>query len=77
MCASESQNELSEYLRRRRAVLRRRRDCTFVDRDEFLHLLVSRRRLVRASQWAADVDGVFEVETGHHYFIERERLWAS
>jgi len=42
-----------------------------------LHLLVSRRRLVRASQWAADVDGVFEVETGHHYFIERERLWAS
>jgi hypothetical protein len=57
--------------------LRQRRECTFVERHEFCCLLVSRRTLVRANEWAADVYGVFEPQTGLRFLVERERLLPS
>ena len=62
---------------RQRAILRQRVNCHFVGPDEFLQLLVSRRRLFRCNIDAARVSGVLEPQTGQHFLIECERLDAA
>ena len=62
---------------RQRAVLRQRVDCHFVDRDEFLKLLLSRRQLFRIDIDAARICGVLDPQTGQRFLIERERLDAA
>ncbi len=59
---------------RQRAILRQRVNCHFVRPDEFLQLLVSRRRLLRSNIDAARVFGVLEPQAGQHFWIECERL---
>ncbi len=70
-------NRLKDYAEQRRAILRQRGDCVFVDPAEFCRLLVSHRKLVRANEQAADVQGILDLETGQRFLIERERLFRS
>lgn len=76
MGAVKSSRGSLEGLERKRVLLRGRSDCRFLEPDEFCQLLVSRRRLWRADDGSAEVQGVLEPETGVRFLIERERLFS-
>lgn len=51
------------------------RDSRFVQPDEFLSLLLGRRKLVRSDSKDWTVRGLLDVQTGKRYLIEEEALW--
>jgi hypothetical protein len=65
-----------ETLEERRSALRLQADSQFVEREEFLTLLTSRRQLVRANDSGAGVWGLFEPATGKRFLIEEEKFLA-
>lgn len=46
----------------------------FVDPDEFLHQMMSRRRLLRCDTNGATVRGLFDPQTGRRILVEESRL---
>jgi hypothetical protein len=50
-------------------------DSRFVPPDEFLSLLLGRRKLVRSDSKDWTVRGLLDVQTGERYLIEEEALW--
>ena len=51
------------------------RDSRFVQPDEFLNLLLGRRKIVRSDSNDWRVRGLLDVQTGERYLIEEEALW--
>ena len=51
-----------------------RRDSRFVQPDEFLNLLLGRRKIVRSDSNDCKVRGLLDVQTGERYLIEEEML---
>lgn len=62
---------------RLRLQLRRRADTCFLDRDAFLALLISPRRLRRSDDPGARVRGLLDLDEGIRFVIEEEALHAS
>jgi hypothetical protein len=58
----------------RRAHLRERADVRFVDRGEFLELLVSTRRLERRDDRVAGLRGLYDPIEGVTFVIEEEAI---
>ena len=58
----------------RRRTMRERLNSTFVEPDEFLRLLLSRRVLVRSDRQEGNIRGLLDPITGRRFVIERERL---
>jgi hypothetical protein len=56
-------------------IVRASRDCRFVQRKEFLSLLLGRRKIVRSDSKDGTVHGLLDVQTGKRYLIEEEALW--
>ena len=62
------------YNERRRAT----REClhsTFVEADEFVRLLLSRRELVRSDDSDGNVRGLLDLKTGRRFLIVQEKLF--
>ena len=57
--------------------LRTRPGCKFVDLAEYCQLLVSRQKLVRADEPAANVRGLMDLSSGARFLIAEETLFAS
>ena len=51
------------------------RDSRFVQRNEFVSMLLGRRKLVRSDSKGGAVRGLLDVRTGKRYLIEEEALW--
>jgi hypothetical protein len=51
------------------------RDSRFVQRDEFLSLLLGRRKIVRSDSKDGKVHGLLDVQNRKRYLIEEEALW--
>ena len=49
----------------------------FVEAEQFVNLLVSRKKLIREDDKEAGIRGLFEPATGKSFFIEEEKLLAS
>ena len=69
-------SRIGRYERRWRAE-QARPESTFVQADEFLKLLLSRRELVRSDDPGGKLRGLLDLETGKQFFIEREKLLQS
>jgi hypothetical protein len=50
-------------------------DSSLVQPNEFLRLLLGRRKLVRSDSMGGTVRGLLDVQTGKRYLIEEEALW--
>jgi hypothetical protein len=51
------------------------RESRFVQRKEFLSLLLGRRKLVRSDSMDGSIRGLQDIQTGKRYLIEDEALW--
>ena len=52
-------------------------NARFIEPEQFVRLLVSRKKLVRVDDKTAGIRGLFEPSTGKRFFIEEEKLLAS
>jgi hypothetical protein len=52
-------------------------DLPFLEREEFLALLVSRRKLVRADDSDASVRGLLDSATGKRFLIQEGELFPA
>ena len=67
----------TEMLPEQRRALRQFTRSEFVQRDEFYRLLLSCRKMVRSDEPAVDLLGLFDLETGTRFLIERRKLLQS
>ena len=51
-------------------------DSTYVQAEEFLSLLLSRRELVRSDTLDGEVRGLLDLKTGERFLIEQAKLLA-
>jgi hypothetical protein len=58
----------------RRQMLRRDAACRFVEPHEFYRLAVSKRKLIRCDESAANVRGLFDPAEGVTFVVEEEKL---
>lgn len=66
-----------ESLGEQRAALRARPGFTFVHRDQFCELLLSKKKLIRSDEPGICIRGLLDVESGERFVIEQEKLFAS
>ena len=57
--------------------LRNHCDAVFVQAEEYCRLLLSWRKMERIEDKAGNVCGLFDVQSGKSYLIERERLLSA
>jgi hypothetical protein len=69
--------QLSIPRRDKMQLVRARRDFSFVQPNEFLSLMLGRRKMVRSDSLGGTVRGLLDVRTGKRYLIEEEALWQE
>ena len=70
-------NEPPGNLREQKRKLRKRSVGTFVARNVFCDLLLSRKKLLRSDEPHKGLRGLLEPETGRQFLIEEEILFAG
>jgi hypothetical protein len=64
---------VSEYRRE----IARRSSIRFVEREEYLALITSMRKLERADDYTAELRGLLDRSSGERFVIEEERLFPA
>ena len=67
-------NQLSLPYHDTQRMMQASHDSRFVQPDEFLSLLLGRRKIVRSDSKDGTVRGLLDVQTGERYQIEEEAL---
>ena len=62
---------------KRRSELEGRSDCRFVKRDDFVRLLVSSEKLVRADEGPSGLRGLLDVRSNFRFLIEETELYSG
>ena len=61
----------------RRRELQERSDCSFVGRGEFLRMLMSTDRLIRADERLGRLRGLLDLKSNCRFLIEEEELFRE
>ena len=67
----------AEKLHDESSELERKSDCKFVERSEFVELLLSFKRVIRADDLGINVLGLLDLDTGTRFLIEQEKLFPN
>ena len=62
---------------KRRLELEERSDCRFVERDEFMRLLVSPKHLIRADERQNGIRGLLDLQSNCRFLIDEEELFRG